>query len=69
MRSNGRPLPEADEIIVATGLHPNLQPLSELRLAIDQTTQSPAQLAPLIDPNEYSFGTVRPHGLDELGTR
>ena len=38
MRSNGRPLPEANEIIVATGLHPNLQPLSELRLAIDQTT-------------------------------
>ena len=24
-------------------------------------------LAPLIDPNEHSCGTVPPHGVDELG--
>lgn len=64
--SNGQPLSEVDEIIVATGFRPNLQLLSELRLAIDPATQSPAQLAPLIDPNEHSCGTVRPHGIDEL---
>lgn len=66
VHSNGQPLPEVDEIIVATGFRPNLQLLSELRLAIDPATQSPAQLAPLIDPNEHSCGTVRPHGIDEL---
>ncbi len=55
-----------DEIIVATGFRPNLQLLSELRLAIDPATQSPVQLALLIDPNEHSCGTVRPHGIDEL---
>ncbi|MGI0863582.1 NAD(P)-binding domain-containing protein [Pseudomonas aeruginosa] len=66
VHSNGETLPEVDEIIVATGFRPNLQLLGELRLAIDPATQSPTQLAPLIDPNEHSCGTVRPHGIDEL---
>lgn len=66
VHSNGQALPEVDEIIVATGFRPNLQLLGELRLAIDPATQSPVQLAPLIDPNEHSCGTVRPHGIDEL---
>lgn len=66
VHSNGETLPAVDEIIVATGFRPNLQLLGELRLAIDPATQSPVQLAPLIDPNEHSCGTVRPHGIDEL---
>ncbi|MDG4417441.1 NAD(P)-binding domain-containing protein [Pseudomonas aeruginosa] len=66
VHSHGQPLPEVDEIIVATGFRPNLQLLGELRLAIDPATQSSVQLAPLIDPNEHSCGTVRPHGIDEL---
>ncbi|MDG9857393.1 NAD(P)-binding domain-containing protein [Pseudomonas nitroreducens] len=59
-------LPPVDEIIVATGFRPDLGLLNELRLALDPATQSPTRLAPLIDPNEHSCGTVRPHGIDEL---
>jgi thioredoxin reductase len=56
----------ADELIVATGLRPDLSLLGELRLALDPALECPAVLAPLIDPNEHSCGTVRPHGAREL---
>ena len=59
-------LPTVDEVVVATGFRPKLELLSELRLALDSATQSPIHLAPLIDPNEHSCGTVRPHGAVEL---
>lgn len=59
-------LPPIDEIIVATGFRPNLQLLSELRLALDPATGSPVKLAPLIDPNEHSCGSVPAHGAEEL---
>ncbi|SDO46821.1 Thioredoxin reductase [Pseudomonas arsenicoxydans] len=59
-------LPVVDEVVVATGFRPKLELLSELRLALDSVTQSPIHLAPLIDPNEHSCGTVRPHGAVEL---
>lgn len=59
-------LPSVDEVIVATGFRPDLSLLGELRLALDPATQSPVQLAPLIDPNEHSCGTVRPHGALQL---
>ena len=39
---------------------------SEVRLDLDPAVQSPKALAPLIDPNVHSCGTVRPHGADEL---
>jgi hypothetical protein len=55
-----------DELIVATGLRPNLSFLSELRLGLDPALDCPTALAPLIDPNEHSCGTVRPHGAAEL---
>jgi hypothetical protein len=55
-----------DEIIVATGLRPNLAMLGELRLGLDPTVEAPSALAPLIDPNIHSCGTVPPHGADEL---
>jgi thioredoxin reductase len=55
-----------DELIVATGFRPDLGFLSELRLRLDPAIEAPVVLAPLIDPNEHSCGTVRPHGAREL---
>lgn len=56
----------ADELVTATGLRPDLVPLSELRLDLDPALECPRVLAPLIDPNLHSCGTVRPHGATEL---
>jgi hypothetical protein len=56
----------ADELIVATGFRPDLLFLRELRMALDPALECPVALAPLIDPNEHSCGTVRPHGAREL---
>jgi hypothetical protein len=55
-----------DEIIVATGGRPDLSISAELRLKHDPWIESTEQLAPLIDPNVHSCGTVRPHGHREL---
>lgn len=55
-----------DEIIVATGFRPDVEMLREIRLSLDSWLESPVELAPLIDPNEHSCGTVRPHGAREL---
>lgn len=64
---NGGPVAFAvDRIIVATGLRPDLSILSELRLALDPVVEATPALAPLIDPNLHSCGTVRPHGVVEL---
>ena len=57
---------EADELIVATGFRPDLSFLRELRTALDPALECPPILAPLIDPNLHSCGTVRPHGAREL---
>lgn len=56
----------ADELIVSAGFRPDLSFLSELRLRLDPAIEAPVALAPLIDPNEHSCGTVRPHGAREL---
>jgi thioredoxin reductase len=56
----------ADELIVATGFRPDLSFLRELRISLDPALECPPTLAPLIDPNEHSCGTVRPHGAREL---
>jgi hypothetical protein len=56
----------ADELIVATGFRPELGFLRELRIRLDPAIECPPALAPLIDPNEHSCGTVRPHGAREL---
>lgn len=56
----------ADELIVSTGFRPDFSFLSELRLRLDPAIEAPVALAPLIDPNEHSCGTVRPHGAREL---
>jgi hypothetical protein len=52
--------------VAARGFRPDLSVLSELRIALDHGTQAPAALAPLIDPNQHSCGSVRPHGAEEL---
>ncbi|MCH0543325.1 NAD(P)-binding domain-containing protein [Streptomyces sp. MUM 203J] len=63
---DGRRLDPVDEVIVLTGFRPDLSYLSELRLALDERLQAPVELAPLIDPNVHSCGTVYPHGHREL---
>ena len=40
--------------------------LRELRVALDPALEAPPALAPLIDPNVHSCGTVPPHGAAEL---
>jgi thioredoxin reductase len=57
---------EVDEIIAATGCRPDLGIARELRLRFDPLLESTEALAPLIDPNVHSCGTVRPHGHREL---
>ena len=55
-----------DELVVATGFRPDLDFLREIRLSLDPALECPPELAPLIDPNLHSCGTVRPHGAREL---
>jgi thioredoxin reductase len=59
-------LPTVDEIVATTGFRPDLTILDEVRLELDPGTQAPVLLAPLIDPNLHSCGTVRPHGAMQL---
>ncbi|MBV2361976.1 FAD-dependent oxidoreductase [Streptomonospora nanhaiensis] len=62
----GRRLDPVDEVVALTGFRPDLAPLSEIRLGLDPALQAPVALAPLIDPNVHSCGTVYPHGAAEL---
>jgi thioredoxin reductase len=65
--SNGeRELRPVDLIVAATGFRPNLDVVRELRVDLDAVVESPRALAPLIDPNIHSCGTVPPHGAAEL---
>lgn len=63
---DGRRLAPVDEVIVLTGFRPDLSFLAELRIGLDERLQAPVALAPLIDPNVHSCGTVYPHGVGEL---
>jgi len=66
-RIAGRPMTLlVDRIVVATGFRPELGMLRELRVALDPAVEAPPALAPLIDPNLHSCGTVPPHGAVEL---
>ena len=58
----GATLAVVDELVAVTGLRPDLTPLRELRLDLDPIMEAPRALAPLIDPNVHSCGTVPPHG-------
>ena len=55
-----------DEVIATTGFRPDLSLLAELRLALDDRVEAARALAPLIDPNLHSCGSVTPHGVDQL---
>ncbi|CAM3980876.1 NAD(P)-binding domain-containing protein [Saccharibacillus endophyticus] len=55
-----------DHIISNTGSSPTFEFLKEIRYTFDSTLESVPKLAPLIDPNVHSCGTVRPHGEKEL---
>ncbi|MEU5948032.1 FAD-dependent oxidoreductase [Micromonospora sp. NPDC047465] len=55
-----------DRIVAATGFRPDHSIAAELRLDLDPVMGATRALAPLIDPNEHSCGTVPPHGVDEL---
>ncbi len=57
---------EVDEIITSTGARPDVSFLREVRFSLDPALESVPELAPLIDPNIHSCGTVRPHGEKEL---
>lgn len=65
---NGKELLISDiqEMIVNTGSRPDFSILQEVRTDIDSATESVKAVAPLIDPNLHSCGTVRPHGEAEL---
>ena len=57
---------DTDVVVNATGFRPNLDMLREIRLELDDIVEAPKRLAPLIDPNVHSCGTVEPHGFAEL---
>jgi thioredoxin reductase len=64
--SGGREIGPFDEVVAVTGYRPDLDIVRELRLGLDSTVESPTELAPLIDPNIHSCGSVPPHGAREL---
>ncbi len=57
---------ETDVVVNATGFRPDLDMLREMRIELDDIVEAPKRLAPLIDPNVHSCGTVEPHGFREL---
>ena len=59
-------LDPVNEVVVLTGFRPDLSWLAEIRLDLNPVLQAPRRLAPLIDPNVHSCGTVYPHGVNEL---
>lgn len=66
MRRGERDAVTADVVVNATGFRPDLAPLREIRTDLDAVVEAPRLLAPLIDPNVHSCGTVEPHGFREL---
>jgi hypothetical protein len=63
---DGRRIEVVDQLVVTTGFRPDLALTRELRLELDPWLEAPERLAPLIDPNLHSCGTVYPHGAAEL---
>jgi len=66
LRHHGVEHLSTDLIVNATGFRPDLGMLREVRLSLDEIVEAPIKLAPLIDPNLHSCGTVEPHGFVEL---
>lgn len=65
--SGDREIGPFDEVVCATGFRPDLSLTRELRVELDPAVEAPPRLAPLIDPNVHSCGTVPPHGVEQLG--
>jgi thioredoxin reductase len=63
---DGRELPPADTVVALTGFRPDLSFLSEVRLDLDPTLESPRRIAEEIDPNHHSCGSVRATGAADL---
>lgn len=63
---DGRSIERVDRVVSLTGFRPDLTWLSEVRLGLDSRLDAPDALAPLIDPNVHSCGTVPPHGVKHL---
>ncbi len=63
---NKTPLHGIERIIAATGARPDTTLIRELRVDLDPALESVKALAPMVDPNEHSCGTVAPHGHREL---
>jgi thioredoxin reductase len=57
---------DVDRLVAATGFRPDLGVLRELRIELDDIVEAPRALAPLIDPNLHSCGSVPAHGEAEL---
>jgi thioredoxin reductase len=57
----------AHRVIAVTGQRPELGMTRELRLDLDARLEAPRRLAPLIDPDVHTCGTVEPHGHEVLG--
>lgn len=51
-----------DAVVPATGFRADLSILEETRLDMDSALGAPRRLAPLIDPELHSCGSVDPHG-------
>ena len=66
LAADGRKVGPFDRIINTTGFRPDLEMLREVETDIAWSLESVAELAPLIDPNFHSCGSVPPHGAREL---
>ena len=53
-------------VAAATGFRPDLAMLREVRLDLDPVVEAPRRIAPLIDPDLHSCGTVPAHGEAQL---
>ncbi len=66
LSDDGRRVDGVDEVVALTGLRPDHSVAAELRLTLDERLEAPRGLAPLIDPNVHSCGSVPAHGAREL---
>ncbi|MFX0538379.1 FAD-dependent oxidoreductase [Ornithinimicrobium sp. Y1847] len=53
-------------LAAATGFRPDLSLLAETQLDLHPALEAPTRLAPLVDPQYHSCGTVPPHGHNDL---
>ncbi|WP_278314825.1 FAD-dependent oxidoreductase [Lolliginicoccus levis] len=63
---DGQRVDGVNTVLALTGFRPDHRITSEIRLDLDPVLEAPRALAPLIDPNVHSCGTVYPHGHAEL---